>query len=207
VHRCSAPQPLRPGTPPARRYRPEPAAKIRRSKYKSRIRGTTNTRPHQRPVAHSTTTTTAIQTASSSRITSDDLRCRRSQLIVAAEYAQGTSVERWPVRGGGCQPAAPSAAAQPCAGGSASATRTRSPRQAGVSSGPRSTSRHGKGSAGDRMRGFCGRVRRPVRSRPGASARPPAQLTQAARARPVERRSSTVASVCERSACSWLGDR
>jgi hypothetical protein len=56
-------------------YRLESAVKIRRSKYKSRIRGATNTRPHQRPVAQSTTTTTAIQMASSSRITSDDFGC------------------------------------------------------------------------------------------------------------------------------------
>jgi len=64
------------------RYPLEPAIKIRRSRYKSRSRGATNTRPHQRPVAQSTTTMTAIQTASSSRIPSDDLRWRRSQLIV-----------------------------------------------------------------------------------------------------------------------------
>ena len=31
---------------------------------------------------------TAIQTASSSRITSDDFRCRRSQLIVVLRYDQ-----------------------------------------------------------------------------------------------------------------------
>ena len=64
-----------------RSYRLEPAAKIRRSRYRSSTRGTTNTRPHQRPVAQSTTTMTVIQTASSSRITSDDFRCRRSQFI------------------------------------------------------------------------------------------------------------------------------
>ena len=70
------------------RYRLEPAAKIRRSRYKSKTRGTTNTRPHQRPVAQITTTMTAIQTASSSRITSDDFRCRRSQFIVVLRYDQ-----------------------------------------------------------------------------------------------------------------------
>ena len=67
-------------------YRLEPAAKIRRSRYKSRTRGTTNTTPHQRPVAQSTTTTTVIQMASSSRITSDDFRCRRSQFILVERY-------------------------------------------------------------------------------------------------------------------------
>ncbi len=77
-----------PRTPLTPRYRPEPAAKIRRSRYKSTSRGTTNTRPHQRPVAQSTTTTAVIQTASSSRITSDDFRCRRSQFIVAGQYSQ-----------------------------------------------------------------------------------------------------------------------
>jgi hypothetical protein len=62
----------RPQTSLTRRYRPEPAAKIRWSRYRSRTSGATNTKPHQRPVAQSTTTTAAIQTASSSRITSDD---------------------------------------------------------------------------------------------------------------------------------------
>jgi hypothetical protein len=47
----------------------------------STTRGMTKTKPHQRPVAHSATTTTAIQTASSSRSTSDDFRCRRSQFV------------------------------------------------------------------------------------------------------------------------------
>jgi hypothetical protein len=73
------------------RYRLEPAAKIPRSRYKSRTRGTTNTRPHQRPVAQSTTTMTAIQTARSSRITTDDFRCRRSQFIVVQRYDQSAS--------------------------------------------------------------------------------------------------------------------
>ncbi|MGH7692902.1 MAG: hypothetical protein ACREOA_09350, partial [Candidatus Dormibacteria bacterium] len=57
------------------RYRAGPGTKIRRTKYKSRIRGMVKTRPHQRPVAQSTTMMTAIQIASSSRITSDDFRC------------------------------------------------------------------------------------------------------------------------------------
>ena len=64
-------------------YRSELAAKIRRRRYKSRTRGTTNTGPHQCPVAQSTTTTAVIQMASSSRITSEDFRCRRPQFIVA----------------------------------------------------------------------------------------------------------------------------
>jgi hypothetical protein len=72
----------------SRLYWPEPAANIRRSKYKSKARGTTKTTPHQRPVAQSTTTTTVIQTASSSRITTDAFRCRRSQFMVAGQYAQ-----------------------------------------------------------------------------------------------------------------------
>jgi len=72
----------RPRTPVTPRYRPEPAVKIRRSRYRSRTKGTTNTKPHQRPVAQSTTTTAAIQAARSSRITSDDFRCRRSQFIL-----------------------------------------------------------------------------------------------------------------------------
>ena len=59
------------------------AAKIRRIRYRSRTKGRTNTKPHQRPVAQSTTMTAAIQIASSSRITSDDFRCRRSHVIVA----------------------------------------------------------------------------------------------------------------------------
>jgi hypothetical protein len=80
-----------PGRPDRRvlrtpRYRLEPAAKIRPSRYKSRTRGMTNTRPHQRPVAQRTTTITAIQTASSSRITSDDFLCRRSQFTVVQCY-------------------------------------------------------------------------------------------------------------------------
>ena len=66
----------------------EPAERIRRSRYRSKTRGTTNARPHQRPVAQSTTTMTAIQTASSSRITSEDFRCRRSQFIVVLRYDQ-----------------------------------------------------------------------------------------------------------------------
>jgi hypothetical protein len=39
-------------------------------------------------VAQSRTTMTAIQTASSSRITSDDFRCVRSQFIVVLRYDQ-----------------------------------------------------------------------------------------------------------------------
>ena len=84
--------------PTAPLYRPEPATKIRRSRYKSRTRGTTNTRPHHRPVAQSTTTTTAIQTASSSRITSDDFRCRRSQFIVAVIPRSRPSLASQPLR-------------------------------------------------------------------------------------------------------------
>lgn len=72
----------------APRYRPEPASKIRRSRYRSRTNGATNARPHQRPMAQSTTMTMVIQTASSSRIASADFRCRRSQFIVAARYSQ-----------------------------------------------------------------------------------------------------------------------
>ena len=68
------------------RYQLEPALNTRRSRYKSRPRGTTNIRPHHRPVAQSTTTITAIHTASSSRITSDDFRCLRSQLIRSLRY-------------------------------------------------------------------------------------------------------------------------
>ena len=91
--RASAPPSILPGRPDRQAlrtlgYRLGPAAKIRRSRYKSRTRGMTNTRPHHRPVAQSTTTMTAIQTASSSRITSDDLRCRRSQFIVVLRYDQ-----------------------------------------------------------------------------------------------------------------------
>ena len=48
----------------------------------------TNTRPHQCPVAQSTTTTAAIQIASISLITRDDFRCRRSQFIVVSCYDQ-----------------------------------------------------------------------------------------------------------------------
>ncbi len=70
------------------RYWLEPAANIRRSRYKSKTRGTTNTRPHQRPVAQSTTTTTMIQMASSSRITSDDFRCRKSEFTVVLGYGR-----------------------------------------------------------------------------------------------------------------------
>ena len=72
-------------------YRPEPATKIRRSRYRSRTRGTANTRPHQRPVEQSTTTITAIKTASSDRITSDDFRCCRSQSTILPRYNEVAS--------------------------------------------------------------------------------------------------------------------
>ena len=64
---------------------------IRRSRNRSRARGTTNTRPHQCPVAQSTTTMTATQTASSSRTTNDDFRCHRSQFIIVPRYDQPAS--------------------------------------------------------------------------------------------------------------------
>ena len=58
---------------------------------KVRFRSPEVTRPHQRPVAESTTTMTAIQTASNRRITSDDFRCRRSQFTVVLPYDQQAS--------------------------------------------------------------------------------------------------------------------
>ena len=65
------------------RYRPESAVRMRRIRYTSRRRGRMNTRPHQCPVAQSTTTMAVIHTPSSSRITSAAFWCRRSHLIVS----------------------------------------------------------------------------------------------------------------------------
>ena len=65
----------------AMRYRLGPSARIRPSRYKSSTRGMTNTNPHQRPVAQSTKTMTAIQTAKNSRSAIEDFRCRRSQIV------------------------------------------------------------------------------------------------------------------------------